>query len=100
MKIAAAYCMGIWQYASLFTKQRIEVLASDLMNLISYNNNCAVELIKSQCFRYLIQIDRSVNLTYDQFAGKMRHLLKIEQIVFNKQRRFTMAKIIERYGNL
>jgi len=85
----------IWKYASMFIGKRLEEWVKDIGDLIPYNNNAAIELIKSQCFRYLIQLDRSASITYNTFESKIRHILLIEEITLKKESKFVAVKTIE-----
>ena len=87
----------IWEYCSVVSRLHPEELGITLYDRIDYNQNAAVELIKSQTFRYLIQMDRSATLTYEEFKSKIRHILNIEQIVLRQQRKHVLAEVIDSY---
>ena len=87
----------IWQYASFFRGKGMAYVGSSLREVVTYNNDCVTELIKSQCFRYLIQLDRSKDLSYEHFASKLRHILHIEKTVLYNQGKYVLAEQMSRY---
>lgn len=87
----------IWQYTCDFAGISTDQLALNLGDLIDYRADSIIELIKSQSFRFLIQIDRSAHLTYDRFVTKMKMILGIEYEVLLKQGNTTLIKRIESY---
>ena len=84
----------IWNFTFKYLKTN-SLFTNNITDIIIYNSNYCVEFVKSITFKYLIQIDRSRNLTYELFKTACDEKLSLELKTLTNERKLALANTIE-----
>lgn len=86
----------LWKYFTYYLRYDFWALRrQNIVELVEFRESYLVELVKSLTFKMLIQIDRSRNLSYDNYSAMATTMLKIEHSALIKERCNGIAETIE-----